>query len=165
MHKSLVAVIDSTKARILTLEVDEFSADGIDPRLIEHDAVLNTQDTQGQDLWSSTKTGRNRGVSGQAHSYDDHREDHVVEFERRFAHTIAAQLANLIQVHQLQHLLLVAAPQTLGLVREACTAALPSHLQITELAKDLCHFTPHKLHQYLAGQGLLPEPVRQSRSS
>jgi protein required for attachment to host cells len=158
MNKSLVAVINGAKARFLTLEPGEFPEYWSSPRLIEHESLLNlTKEIQGQELWSSTKTGRNRGSGGQAHSYDDHRENHIAEFERRFAQAIATQIVNLVQAHQVEQLLLIAEPKILGLMRETLTTGSLTHLKLGELAKDLCQLKPHELHEYLANKGLLPE--------
>ncbi|WP_019502170.1 host attachment protein [Pseudanabaena sp. PCC 6802] len=155
MSKYLVAAIDGTKARFLTLENGELGAPG--PHPVEHEGLVSpAKAMQGQELWSSSKTGRNRGVSGQAHSYDDRREHHTIEFERRFAHAIATRIVDLVQTHRTEQLLLVAEPQILGLMREALAPALPKHLKMSELAKDLCHFKPHELHEYLASRELLP---------
>jgi protein required for attachment to host cells len=155
MSKYIVAAIDGTKARFLTLEPGELGAPG--PKAIEHEGLANAaQEIQGQELWSSSKTGRNRGVGGQAHSYDDRREHHMIEFERRFAQAIATRIVELAQTHQAQQLILAAEPQILGLMREALAPLLPKTLKMSELAKDLCHFKSHELHQYLASRELLP---------
>lgn len=157
MNQYLVAVIDSTRARFLTLEPAEIPGVEAGPNLVEHEAMLSpTGDLQGQDLWSTTKTGSNRSAGAQTHAYDDHRARHEVEFERRFANSIASHLNTLIQCFQTPHLILVAEPQILGLMREAIAATLPRNVKVSELAKDLCQFKPHELHEYLANKNLLP---------
>lgn len=151
MNNSLITVIDGAKARFLTLEPAEFPDYGFNPRLIEHEGLLNPAKTiHDQDLWSSTKTGCNRGSTGQSHNYDDHRTKHIVEFERRFAHAIATHITQLTQIHHVQQLLLIAEPQILGLTRDALAHALPKNLKKVEIAKDLCRLSPHKLYKYLA---------------
>jgi protein required for attachment to host cells len=161
MNKYLVAVVNSSQARLLTLEPSDLSEYNSGFNLVEQINLKNpTQERQGQDLWSSVKTGRNRGSSGHSHSYDDHRESHMVEFERRFAQTIAATIENFIQTHQPQKLLLIAEPQVLGLMRDALNASLPKTVKSSELAKDLCHLKPNDLHTYLADKKLLPVQKR-----
>ena len=165
MNKSVVAVIDGSRARFLTLEPVEFPEHESGPNLIEHEGLHNsTKEQQGQDLWANVKTGRNRGSAGQSHGYDDHRKKHIMEFERRFAQAIATKLIGLTQTHQAHHLLLVAEPQILGLMRDALTPVLPKHLQLNELAKDLCQLRPHQLHEYLASKELLPAHRRAPRA-
>ena len=164
MTQVIVAVVDGAKARFLTLESAEFPEYESGPNLIEHEGLLNSEkERQGQELWANTKTGCNRGSAGQAHGYDDHRQNHMIEFERRFAQKIAAKIAHLSHIHQTQRVLLVAEPQILGLMREALTSILPKTLEISELAKDLCQLKPNQLQEYLANKKLLPACKRMPR--
>jgi protein required for attachment to host cells len=161
MSRFLVTAINSAKARFFTLEPAAHPEFESSPKLVEHHSIVcPEQELQGDELWANTKTGRNRGAGGQAHSYDDHRQNHLIEFERRFAQSIATQLLNLAQTHQAQQLVLVAEPQILGLLREAIVPVLPKHLKMVELARDLCHLKPHELHEYLADKGELPARSR-----
>jgi protein required for attachment to host cells len=157
MNQSVVAVIDGTKARLFTLEASEFPEYESSPNLVEQECLTSaTREMQGKDLWNSTKTGRNRGSAGQAHGYDDHRENHISEFERSFAKEIASKTAALAQSHQAQQVLVVAEPQILGLLREVFSSQIPKQLKVTELAKDLCNLKTLELHEYLAHRDLLP---------
>lgn len=161
MSKVLVAVVDGTKARFLVLETAEFPEENEGSRFVELDSLLNPlNEAQGQDLWSSTKTGRNVGVGTQAHSYDDHRESHMTEFGRRFAQAIVTHIIHLIHNTEIQQLILAAEPQIMGLIREAIAASALSHLPINGLTKNLCNLKPLELQQYLAKQGFIPEPTR-----
>jgi protein required for attachment to host cells len=157
MSKFLVAVIDGTKARFFTLEPSNISEYESSPKLIEHDGLFNsTKELHGQDLWATTKTGRNRGANGQSHSYDDRRDNHIVELERRFIQAIATKISNLSQADRVQQLLLIAEPQILGLMRESVLPGLSKQIQVSELAKDLCQLSSNELHEYLAKKQLLP---------
>lgn len=157
MTQSLVAVIDGSKARFFTLEQAAMPEYESGPNLVEHESLANTaKEMQGKDLWANTKTGRNRGSSGQAHGYDDHRNNHIGEFERSFAKEIVSHLVDLAQTSNSQRVLLVAEPQVLGFVRDALTPVAPKNLQIQELAKDLCKLKPQEIHEYLASKELLP---------
>jgi protein required for attachment to host cells len=161
MQKYVVAVVNSLKARLFVLEPSEFPESEPSPKLTEQAELhSSTQELQGQDLWSNTKSGRNRGTAGQAHAYDDHRENHMIEFERRFAQEIVTHLTQLIQTCQPHQLLLVAEPQILGIMREVLTPNLPKNLQFNELTKDLCHLKTHELQVYLANKKLLPAQNR-----
>lgn len=161
MQNYIVAVISSAKARLFVLESAALPEYETSPRLVELEELnSSTQELQGQDLWSNTKPGRNRGTAGQAHGYDDHRENHRVEFERRFAQEIAAKLAPLIKANQPDQLLLVAEPQILGIMREILSPTLPKTLKCNELTKDLCQLKAHELHDYLATKDLIPAQNR-----
>jgi protein required for attachment to host cells len=157
MNQSVVAVIDGAKARLFTLEQPEAPEYQSGPNLIERDSLANTaNELHGKDLWADTKSGRNRSAGGQAHGYDDHRQNHLDEFERSFAKEIVNKIVHLAQSYQAQQLLLVAEPKTLGTIREAIAPHLPKQLKIQELAKDLCKLKPLEIHQYLADRQLLP---------
>jgi protein required for attachment to host cells len=156
MNQSVV-VISGTLARFFTLEPAENPEYQSGPNLIECDSLTNAaNELHGRDLWATTKTGRNRGSSGQAHGYDDHRDNHLGEFERHFAKEIVAKIVELTQTRYVDQLLLVAEPQILGFVRDAIAPQIPKHLKIQELAKDLCKLKPLELHEYLAAKELLP---------
>jgi protein required for attachment to host cells len=64
----------------------------------------------------------------------------------------------IVQDRHLQSVLLVAAPQTLGLMRQALEPVLPKTVKLTDVSKDLCHLTAHEIQEYLAEQELLPAP-------
>ncbi|WP_017297815.1 host attachment protein [Nodosilinea nodulosa] len=156
MTRFLVAVVDGAKARFLTLEPVATPDLESGPDLIKRCELANPAiEMSGQDLWANTKTGRNRGNGSRGHSYDDHRGNHLVEFERRFAQAIGAQIEALIAAHDLNTLVLAAEPQILGILRE-CLAGANSRFQVQELAKDLCRMKPRQLQEYLAQKGLLP---------
>jgi protein required for attachment to host cells len=159
MSQALVTIIDGTKARFLSLEPAEMPEYESGPNLIERKELLNpTKELSSEELWSTVKTGRNKGAGSVAHAYDDHRQNHLDEFERRFAQTIANEVVNLSQTYQTQQIFLVAEPQILGVVREALAPLLTKNknIQIQELAKDLCKLKPLEIHEHLAGKNLLP---------
>jgi protein required for attachment to host cells len=156
-----IVAIDSSKARFFTLAPVTDPVFDPSPKLIEHEGLTLTEGKlSGEELWSSTKTGRNRGSQGQSHSYDDHRERHAIEFERHFGSTIASHIDRLIQDYQIQEVLLVAAPQILGIMRAALAAVLPKTVKISDLNKDISNLTAHEIHHYLADKDLLPTPER-----
>lgn len=157
MNTYLVAVVDGAIARFLTLRPLEMPNYESGPNLVEQDRLSSAEREQhGEDLWATTKPGRNRGTAGQAHSYDDHRDRHMVEFSRRFAQSIAHHIDELLRTHDANTLVLVAEPQILGLLREAIAPVLPKHIALHDLAKDLCALKPREIHDYLAKRNLLP---------
>ncbi|MGB5632115.1 MAG: host attachment protein [Waterburya sp.] len=157
MVKFAVAVINGSQARFFTLDSAAISEYESSPNLLEHESLADsTRELHGQELWANTRTGRNRGSNGQAHSYDDHRQKHEIEFEKRFANKIISVMLNLIQTHQARHLIIVAEPQILGMLREVMTDNLFNNLHIQEVAKDICHLKSNQIHDYLAKKKLLP---------
>ena len=162
MRHTLVAVMNGTRSRFFTVEPVQAALPEAGLTLVEHDGVLNPEhELPGQELWSTAKTGRNRGVSGQAHSYDDHRDSHSMEFGRRFAQSITAEIMRLTQAYNIQALILICESQFLGLMRDALSSSSGTNaLTVTELAKDVCQLKPVELHEYLADRELLPAPKR-----
>ncbi|NJL48981.1 MAG: host attachment protein [Leptolyngbyaceae cyanobacterium SM2_5_2] len=160
MTRFLVAVVNGARARFLTLEPLEDPAVESGPDLVERCELLNPAiEMAGQELWANTKTGRNRGSGSKGHNYDDHRENHLVEFERRFAQAIVDQIDEMIAAHTLNTLVLVAEPQILGILRDCLHSSNGRSVQISDLAKDLCRMKTRQIHDYLSQKGTLP--VRQ----
>lgn len=158
-EQMLIAVIDRAHARFLMLVPTQ--PDGGFTFTEQAELTLPEGSASGAELWSSTKTGRNRGPQGQAHSYDDHRQEHAIEFERHFAGEIASHMNLIVQDRHLHSVLLVAAPQILGLMRQALEPVLAKTVKLTDVAKDLCHLTPYEIQEYLAEQELIPAPQHQ----
>lgn len=157
MNKYLVAVIDGAKARFLTLELIGTSIDESHCHLVEHKGLLNpAKELQGKELWTTTKTGRNQGTGTQAHAYDDGRESHLNEYERRFAQAVADEIIEFTQRQAIQRLVLVSEPQMLGILRGSVIPLLPAILNVQVIAKDLCKLKASEIHEYLARKKLLP---------
>ena len=157
MVKFAVAVINGTKARFFSLDSAALSEYESSPKLLEQEGLSDaTKELHGQELWANLKTGRNRSSNNQAHSYDDHRQNHEHELEKRFAQKISSRMLNLVQTEGAKHLLIVAEPQILGLMRATMTDNLFKTLNLKEVAKDIGHFSVKQIHDYLAKKGLLP---------
>lgn len=156
MRQCLVAVMDGSKVRFLTLKSLDLASDEAGATLIEQDSLFNrAQEMQGQELWANVKTGRNRGAAGQAHSDDNHRQNHRVELERRFAQAVDNRMTDLAEQHQMRHVILVTKPQIVGILQDLAVD-LPQQFTVHEVAKDLCCMSPQELQQYLAERSLLP---------
>ena len=136
MNRFLVVTIDGTKARFFTFEPADLPIDDSGSKLIEREQLDNPSNSlHGQELWANTKTGRNRGSKGKGHTYDDRRQNHVIEFERQFTKEIVNKIIELDRTYSTQRLLLVAEPQILGIMRERLSSILPRTHRISELAK------------------------------
>ncbi|MFQ4138439.1 host attachment protein [Nodosilinea sp. PGN35] len=155
MTRFLVAVVDGAKAKFLTLEPVAVPEVESGPDLIERCQLLNPAAEMPEPDSGNTKASRHRGSGSRGHSYDDRRGNYLVEFERRFAQAIGAQMEALISAYDLNTLVLVAEPQILGTLRH-CLAGVSDRLQVQELAKDLCKMKPQQLQDYLAQKGVLP---------
>lgn len=163
MQHNCVVVAGGARARFFTLEEAEYPEMESGPNLCEVNDLVNlAQATHGVDLWSETKSGRNRGNNGAAHGYDDHRSQHEEEFERRFAREVAREATRLLSQNSTRQLVLVAQKRILGFLRNELGALIKAGVDIKELAKDLTKLPTQELHEHLAREQLLPQ--RRSRS-
>jgi protein required for attachment to host cells len=168
MPNICVVVVDGTRARFFVLEAVQTPKSASGPKLVELRDFINPEsDARGRDLWSDTKTGIGRAPnSQQAHSYDDHREDHRDEFERRFAKKIVEETNGFVQAQKANTLVIAAEKQMLGFLRPAFTHHFKNTVEIREVAKDLIKLTPQELHQHLAQANILPpRQTAESRQS
>jgi protein required for attachment to host cells len=152
-----ILVADSARARFLMFTPAETPDQARQPLLEFKDLVNPEADAYGRDLWSDTKTGLGRAPSGQqAHSYDDHREQHEAEFVRRFAKKIAAEAQALVQSQKASTLVIAAPNKMLGFLRSALDQGLKSDVAVQEVAKDLTKLNAVELHEHLAEAKILP---------
>lgn len=154
MSEYCVVVADGARARLFSLEEAEISESG--PNLVEVSDLTNSEvEAAGKEIYSDDKSGRNASPGGGAHGYDDHRDRHIDESERRFAKQIAAAAADAV-VRQKPGCLVVAAdPRMLGHLREAMSSSVGG-IKIQEVAKDLTKLAPQELHQHLSTDHMLP---------
>jgi len=155
MNQYCVVVANGSKARFFTLENPEDPEAQYGPNLIKQaDLVQNEAELSDQELWSDSKNGGNRGHGGQSHGYDDHRDQHRDEADKRFAHTIVNECKRFS--HNNAKIILVSQKRMLGHLRHAMQSDM-NGLQPDELAKDLIKLNPLDLHEHLAKEKLIPE--------
>lgn len=157
MSRYCVIVADRSRARFFSL--DPVAAPGSDagPRLVEVIDLVNPEASlSGRETWTETRSGRNMARGGPAHGYDDHRESHAEEFDRRFAKRIAEGAHDLLQQYRPRRLVLAASSHMLGLLRGALTLPAGSNVELREACKDLAHMAPLEIRRHLADAGLIP---------
>lgn len=157
MTQYCVVVTNGARARFFSLEPAEFPELESGPTLVEHKHLTNApREAQNNELWSETKTGRNRAANGgPAHGYDDHRSRHEDEYERRFANNVAAECCRLSKSHNASDLVVVSQKRMLGFLRSAMESRL-NGINTYEVPKDLSKLSPQDLHEHLARDNLLP---------
>ncbi|MGE0370388.1 MAG: host attachment protein [Gammaproteobacteria bacterium] len=164
MNHYCVIVADCSRARFFCLDPAAVPELETGPNLVEVSDLVNPEaNLPGRDTWTETKSGRNmaRG-GGSAHGYDDHRENHAEEFNRRFAKRIAEGALGLLRQYRPRCLVLAASSHMLGLLRGALTLPAGSKVEVRESGKDLAHMAPLEIHRHLAGAGLIPTRGRVS---
>ncbi len=158
MLNYLVVVADGARARFFKLVPAEFPEIESSPNLVELEDFINTEiDEKGRELWSDPKSGRGKAPGdGPAHGYDDHRERHKDENERRFAHETGAEIVKRATGEKADRVVVAAESRMLGMLREAIEGKLPATTRLIERAEDLSKLAAQELHAHLAKEELLP---------
>ena len=133
-----VVVADGTRARFFTLTPGAPKGEAGATLLEREDLISTEKEVPGEAMWGDVKSGRGTApFGGPAHGYDDQRERHEHEFERRFAQRITDEAVRLAQQEKAAHLILVAETRLLGYLRNALH--IPAHMSfgVHELAKDM----------------------------
>lgn len=155
-----VIVADQTHARLYICD-DNHRLEATRPKFEEVDEVLNPMEPHlAKEAWTNIQSGRNHGASSQAHGYDDHRQNHLDEFERRYCSEIAQRGKLLIEHYDLRSIILVSPPRLLGFIRKVSYPVWPGSLKIHEVAKDLAKASTSNIYQYLVNHELLPSVIQ-----
>lgn len=156
MNQYCVIVANGHKACFFTLEEPDAPEVESGPNLIRQKDLKSPElNPKNGTPWTESKSGGNRGHGGQSHGYDDHRQQHDDDVERRFANSIADECHKITHNKQ-SNVILVSQKRMLGHLRSAIDSRIHG-VNTNELAKDLIKLSPLELHQYLAKQKLLPE--------
>ncbi|HEY5720408.1 MAG TPA: host attachment protein [Gammaproteobacteria bacterium] len=160
-----VVVCTGGHARLFTLEPVEVPELESGPNLVQQGELSSEEAGEhGAALWSDLKTGRNRSQAG-AHGYDDHRERHAEEYERRFAQEVAGETRRLVESRHVDDVVLVAHGHCLGHLRNAFAGQFHNGTKLHELHKDLGKLKPLEIHAHLAREKLLPERCGPQRAA
>lgn len=166
-----VVTTELARARIFTLEASEQPELESSPYLVERKSLVNPQHkAKESDVWTDTRRGANREhQSAQRgaqttgtphHNYDEHRENNERKANTQFAKELVADLKDLISREKLDHVVLCAEKQMLGVLRPELDALLKDKVKLTEIGKNLTNLTPRELHARLADDELLPPQKR-----
>lgn len=155
--KTCVVVADRSRARLLTTVVSpERHGSSSGKELKELEALTDPEgELTGKQLFSNTRSGTNRSPHGAQFEYDDHRERHRDEQERRFAKRVAQALASWLAREKPTKLVLAVEPRMLGLLRHALDGELDASLQLTEVATDLSKHSVRHIEETLLRCGAL----------
>lgn len=171
MTDHCVIAAELARAQIYTLESAEVPETESSPYLMERKALVNPQRKASEsDIWTDTRRGAHREhqggqLSGQTsgiphHNYDEHQDNNERMANQSFAKDVVAEIRNVIERHKSRRVILCAEKQMLGFLRPELDALPQDKLKITEVPKDLTHFSAHELHRKLADDELLPPQNR-----
>lgn len=154
-----VVTADRQRARFFRLEKTPVGLEWTLRSLEEIEDLIHPEGGMtDQELFSSGKPGvvfspARWGTHRQ--SFDDHRERHRLEAERRFARRVVTRLSGWVHEDGADRILLCAGDRTRGLLRRALKAArLPA--EVEEVDADLAGLTPPAVLDRLVAAGALP---------
>jgi protein required for attachment to host cells len=156
--KTCVLVADRARARLFVSAPSPERA-GVSSRgeeLVEIESLTDPDgELTGKQLFSSTRSGSNRSPHGATFEYDDRRQGHRDEEERRFAKRIAEAVRRRVEAERPNKLILAVEPQLLGMLRQALNGGVQSSLEVVELAKDFSWHSPQHVQAALERCGAL----------
>lgn len=159
--KTCILVADRARARFFVLEGPLEHRPGDAPRLLELETLVDPEgELTGQETFADSRSGTNHAGSGASYEYDEHREGHRREVERRFAKRVAAAASVFARDHDAQKLVLAAEPRMLGVLRHVLATSLPRDMTLVELARDLSWHTPEHIRSTLVQDGALAADQR-----
>lgn len=161
MHRTCIAIVDATRARLFTL--DRVSdTEGLREKLVEvRDLVNPARRLRPSELFSESRPGVSRAGDLQ-YGLDDHRDEHIEEMDVAFARDVTIALSELLASCGAKRLIVCASPRMLGHLRAARgTLGMP----IDELPRDFVKLTPTEIRNQLVNHGLLQgRPRRETRA-
>ena len=161
MNQYLVLVIGGAEARFFKLESAEFPEIESSPKLIEFHTLTNPEKkATGREIYSDPKTGRSRAPGGgPSHGYDDHRDEHEVEFDRRFVKKIIDTTRKFIKKVKPENLIIVASSRMMGILGAELKSLHKTVQKLIKIQKDMTKFHPQQIHNNLAKEGVIPPCV------
>jgi hypothetical protein len=155
MTRICVVAADGAKARFF---VSESVPDAPHrEHLAERSALVNPErKVPGKDWYSNVRSGSNRAPHGATYEYDDHRERHLAEVERRFARALAEIIGEFVRRENASKLVLAVDSRMLGLLRERVPEFVPEATEILEVATNVAALAPAAIHSLLSKQGVFP---------
>lgn len=160
--KTCVVVADRARARFFVTAkgAERMGAEPAD-ELQELEALTDPEgELTGEQLFSNTRSGSNRSPHGAQFEYDDHRDRHRDEEERRFARRMTQAIQELVDRERPTRLVLAVEPRMLGLLRQTLNGALAPSVELVELPKDLSWHTPQHIRAALLRTGAIADPQR-----
>jgi protein required for attachment to host cells len=156
MTRTCIIVADGARARFITLEIPlEPSLDG-GAHLVEHDDLVNPEAEAPDRGLFRDRSGRGHSArSGPAHALDDHREQHLLEVEKRFVRRLLERAERFVAEHGALELVLAMDPHLLGVLRAQLD---PGRLRVgrREIAENLSRQSLVEIQARLAARGALP---------
>ena len=121
----------------------------------------NKEIRDGQEIFADSKTGRGAAPQwGSVHGYEDKRDQHLNELRRRFAIGVLNQIQKLASTKRSRVIILAASARMRRYLYPVLDTLSRQGYQTHKLSKNMINFSPQKIHEYLAENGLIPEQKR-----
>lgn len=161
MSHYLIVLVNRSMARFFTLEPVEFPELESSPRLTACTELENKEIRDGQEIFADSKTGRGAAPQGgSVHGYEDKRDQHLNELRRRFAIGVLNQIQKLASTKRSRIIILAASARMRRFLYPVLDTLSRQGYRIHKLSKNMINFSPQKIHEYLAENGLIPEQKR-----
>ena len=164
MSDYLIVVANRALARFFTLEPVAFPKLESGPRLKARAEIKNLDIKDAKEIFTDSKTGRGSAPqSGGVHGYDDKRDQHLDELRRRFAVNVIERIHRLRKSEGAGTVILAASARMRRfLFPEMENQARPEY-RFYKVSKNMINFSPQKIHEYLADDGLIPKQQKPKR--
>lgn len=148
-----VVVADSARARFFALEPARVPEVESGPKLVEIKDLVNPE----------KNLPERKIFSDAGHGFDDHRTQHQMEFERRFAKLVAAETVRTIRECKARRVVLAAQAHMLSFLRREMEGLPKTGVEVKEAASNLAKMSPQEIQEHLARERLVPECRKPSR--
>ncbi len=158
MSDYLIVVVNRAWARFFTLEPVEFPELESGPRLINRAELENKEIREVQKMYTDSKTGRGAAPQGgSVHGYDDKRDKHLDELRRRFAMKVLERIQKLASAERARTVILAASVRMRRFLYTDLDTLTRQGYRVHKISKNIINFSPQKIHEYLADDGLVPK--------
>lgn len=157
MSDNLVVVVNRASARFFTLEPVAFPKIESGPRLKPHAELVNADIESAKDNFADSKTGRGAAPQGGGiHGYDDKRDQHLDELRRRFAAKVLKRIQKARKSEGAGTVILAASARMRRFLYPEMDDLTRQGFRLHKVSKNMINFSPQKIHERLAGEGLIP---------
>lgn len=158
MSDYLIVVVNRACARFFTLEPVEFPELESGPRLTTRTELENPDIRDAQERFTDSKTGRGAAPGGgNVHGYDNKRNQHLDELRRRFAVRVIERIQKISKAEQAHTVVLASSARMRRFLYPALDPLTRQGYRVHKLSKNMINFTPQKIHEYMAQDGLIPK--------
>lgn len=157
MQPFCLVVADAARARLYTVGAADPDAPGREVAFHERTDLVNSERRRPAGSWLTDRTSTGYAPTGRRFGLDEHRDRRIEEVDRRFAADIAAAARQVIAATGMRRVVVVASPNMLRWLRHALDVG---DRELVTYALDLTRFTTPRLHDHLAGLGVVPPRAR-----